>query len=162
MKKLNIAIVVVVAIVIIAAAVFALTYDSSQYETEDAKLKEYALQTQASIREGLHDANLTAGYDDDPVDRQAFAYVADYIDLYQNEIDPEKLTPDARIFYEESLVSLRPYVDMADAVDDVTDWQFEQAYEFRGDPEEQFLRVVMDYYGVTEIYEDYDPIEEFK
>lgn len=161
MKKLNITIAVVVALVIIAAALFALTHDSSKYESEDAKLEEYALQTQAAIREGLHDANLTAGNDDDPVDKQAFAYVSDYIDLYQNDINPEKLTPDARIFYGESLVALRPYVDMVDATEDVTDWRFEQAYKFRGDPEEQFLRVVMDYYGVTAIYEDYDPIDEF-
>ena len=33
----------------------------SKYENEDEKLREYALQTQAAIREGLMDSNLSKG-----------------------------------------------------------------------------------------------------
>lgn len=161
MRKFNIVLMTVVVFVILAAAVIALTHDASKYESEDAKLKEYALQTHAAIRQGLREANVAEGFDEGEVNQEAFRYVEDYIELYQTGIDSDELTEDAGIFYNQSLVALRPYDEMVDAADDMLPGRFEQKYEDIEDSEDQFLRVVAEYYGNLEMYEDYDSIEEF-
>lgn len=142
----------------------------SKYENEDEKLREYALQTQAAIREGLMDSNLSKGcFTNDvtgeceylPIEREKFEYVGEYIDLYKNDIDVDKLSTDAKLFYEDSLISLRVYNKMVDeSKNDFGEKSFERLYEYRD--EHQFLKVVADYYGVGSIYTDYDSIEEWK
>ena len=142
----------------------------SKYENEDEKLREYALQTQAAIREGLMDSNLSKGCFTNnvtgeceylPIERERFKYVGEYIDIYMNDIDVDKLSTDAKLFYEDSLISLRVYNNMVDeSKNDFGQKSFERLYEYRD--EHQFLKVVMDYYGVGSIYTDYDPIEEWK
>lgn len=141
----------------------------SKYESEDIKLKEYALQTQAAIREGLMDSNLSKGCFKNeengeceylPIEREKFQFVGEYIDIYKNDIDTDELTTDARLFYEDSLISLRVYSDMVEeSNNEFGERSFEQLYEYRD--EHQFLRVVIDYYGITEVYNDYSPIEEW-
>ncbi|RPF54779.1 hypothetical protein [Abyssicoccus albus] len=81
------------------------------YEDEDAKLDAYVKETyfafmHYSYKAGLNNNN---GYELDEV-----LNIEPYIEAYGKDIDPDKLSTRARVFYEESLTELDSFDSMVD------------------------------------------------
>lgn len=128
--------------------------EESKYESEDAKLKEYTVNTAKAVRTYA----FKALYGDE-VDADTFIKADEYIEAFKNDIDRDKLSNDKAVLYDDLLRGLRKYDKLADEAKK-GDKAFERAANEEDDSAD-FLEIA-EYYDETDDDNDFKELSEIK
>ncbi|UBH21931.1 hypothetical protein LAU42_09150 [Macrococcus armenti] len=128
--------------------------EESKYESEDAKLKEYTVNTAKAVRTYA----FKALYGDE-VDADKFIKADEYIEAFKNDINRDKLSNDKAVLYDDLLRGLRKYDKLADEAKK-GDKAFERAANEEDDSAD-FLEIA-EYYDETDDDNDFKELSEIK
>lgn len=141
---------------IVTAVLLSGCADKSKYESEDAKLKEYTINTSKAVSVYAYNALIKDG------GKGAKEYIkADkYIEAFKHDIDRSKLSNDKAVLYDDLLRGIRRYDELVDEAKK-GDEAFKEAATKDGDGTTDFFKVA-EYYKESTQGTDFKKLSELR